>query len=282
MNAALFGLFAKARVTGLAGFQGIDQLLLVGNDDPPNIAGHQRPHQGADVDEGTPPAEEFTQTKSEPDQENKPDYRKGCGVFPQGRSAEQIVDDPSTEKYAQTDRNTGARWDGGDAGVQQVGVGSVIVDNTQQEESADPRKIGLPLEPVQHGGHLRRHHHELIDLVESAGVNHPKFTFNVASIVGYLLQVAIEPHEEKGAADPGDACDDVQPADGEVQPLVYDGVHEGSHHSEGLRVGQTSTHQGIGRLTQPKVSCIDEGLLLSCPTNRVKPSWTGRVFTLAP
>ena len=97
-----------------------------------------------------------------------------------------------------------------------------VVDDDQQREAGQPRRVRLPLEPVQRLGEPLGRDPELLDPVEAAAVDLPRLAGDAALRVARVvrrLEVVVERDEVERRADPGDAGDDVQPAEDQVGPL---------------------------------------------------------------
>ena len=103
-----------------------------------------------------------------------------------------------------------------------------VVHDDEQREPRHPRPVRLPLEPVQRLGKRRRRDAELLRVIEAAAVDRPQLAAHAC--VGVLLalrrqQAVVEQDEVERRADPGDAGDEVDPADQELQPVAGVGFH---------------------------------------------------------
>jgi len=61
-------------------------------------------------------------------------------------------------------------------------------------------------------------HHVFLFVIKAAAVHGPKLSAHAFLAVGGGLQAVVEPNEVEGRADPGDAGDEMQPAQRKVQP----------------------------------------------------------------
>jgi hypothetical protein len=106
-------------------------------------------------------------------------------------------------------------------GIDEIRLGMDEVDDDEQRKARQPRRVGLPLEPVEGlGKHVRRDL-ELLDAIEAAAVDLPRLAADPAlGVIGILrrLEVVVERDEVKGRADPRHRGDHVQPAEEQVAP----------------------------------------------------------------
>src|SRR6188474_500075 len=102
------------------------------------------------------------------------------------------------------------------AGRDEVRVGIEVVEDDEQRKAGEPRRVRLPLEPVQDLGQPRGRRHVLLDPVEAAAVDLPRLV---------VAEVVVQRDEVERGPDPDDPRHHVQPAGEELEPLVYVRVH---------------------------------------------------------
>ena len=106
--------------------------------------------------------------------------------------------------------------------VDQVRARVRVVDDDEQPEAGKPRRVRLPLEPVQRVGQALRRDPILLDAVEAAAVDLPRLAADAPSRVRRVarrFEVVVERDEVERRADPGDRRDHVQPAEEQVAPV---------------------------------------------------------------
>ena len=106
-------------------------------------------------------------------------------------------------------------------GVDQHRPTAGVINDNEQEEAGDPRRVRLPLEPINgrrhlvFGQRLALHH-----FVKAARVGHPQLARDVAiSLARGGGQVTVEPHEQERVTNPHDRGEHVGPTDDNVEPL---------------------------------------------------------------
>jgi hypothetical protein len=97
--------------------------------------------------------------------------------------------------------------------VDQKEVGAEIVNQHQQREARQPRRIGFPFEPGQAVRHLRRRHQVFHHVVKAAAMDLPFVALDAGRQPGPRPQAQIQVDEIKRAANPRDSRDDMQPAE---------------------------------------------------------------------
>jgi hypothetical protein len=137
------------------------------------------------------------------------------------RAAERIVHDPRDRQPGDGDRD---RLEGGEVGYRPVDEerrGVREVDGDEEREAGEPRRVGLPLEPVERLRQRLRGDPELLDPVEAAAVDLPDLAADAPAgvpFVGRRDEVVVERDEVERGADPGDPRDHVQPAEDQIAP----------------------------------------------------------------
>ena len=142
--------------------------------------------------------------------------------------AEDVVDDPAEREAADREDDRLPRVQVGDRRVHEPHVGVEVVEDDEQCESREPRRVGLPLEPVERLGHLGRREAVLLRVVEAAAVDAPELARDPGLRVGLVLrrpEREVETNEVEGRADPGDARDDVEHPQADVEDVSQVRVH---------------------------------------------------------
>ena len=110
---------------------------------------------------------------------------------------------------------------GSRAGVEQV-------EHGEEREAGHPGRVALPHRPVQLLGQARRRHRVLLLVIEAAAVDRPQLAADALGailLVGRRRQARVEADEVERGADPGDAGDDVRPAQQHVGPVEQVRIH---------------------------------------------------------
>src|SRR3546814_3903205 len=110
---------------------------------------------------------------------------------------------------------------------------------------SEPGGVGLPLEPGERVRQARRRHQVLHHVVEAAAVHLPGLAAGAFGQAGALFQAEVEGDEVEGAADPGDAGNDVQPTHRQFRPLPKHPQNDPRHRSE----EHTSELQSLMRIS---------------------------------
>ena len=144
------------------------------------------------------------------------------------RAPDGFVECPRGGERADGDRDADIRRDGESSGVHQQCSSAEIVDHDEKRGAAQPCGVRLPLEPVQRLGQGAGAARTtlplvLLDEVEAAAVDQPDGA--VAVGLRPRAQVAVEPVEEHGIADPHDPGDHVHPAAEQVEPFERERAH---------------------------------------------------------
>ena len=246
MHAALLGLLAVLRIGQLASGHGFDHLALAGNDQHQHIGHHDGADHGAHVDVGGASAEQMREHVRGADDQREHRHAEPQFILRQLRAAQQVVHGPADDEGGDADADGLAAGNVGHGFVDHHGLGVEIVGNGQERKTGQPGRIRFPLEPVQFLRQFGGRHQVFLRVVETAAMHGPQFARHAL-----LLQLGagcgrsdrvVEPDEIKGSTDPGDARDDVQPADDQVQPLqaVRDQVGKYFHKFPLVRPNQYS------------------------------------------
>ncbi len=146
-------------------------------------------------------------------------------MIAQRRPAQSFVEQPGEQQGAEGE---GGRARGGEVEhrlVDEIELGSEIVDEDQQCEAGEPGGIGLPFEPGQLVRHPRGRHQVLHHVIETAAVHLPGIALDPLRQSRPALEAEIEVDEVERAADPADAGNDVQPPQDQAQPFGQHGFH---------------------------------------------------------
>jgi hypothetical protein len=168
-------------------------------------------------------------------------------AFAQGRPADEVIDEPPGDQRADGDGDGLPLTERHDGGIDEVDIGVEIVLDDENQEARDPGEIGLPLEPDQMLGELRRRREILLHMVEAAAVDLPGLAGDACRKTLALPQREIQGNEIEGRADPGDAGDHVAPAQEHVRPV---GTGERRGEIPGKAEGQEDDGERPGDLGQ--------------------------------
>src|SRR3954469_12339035 len=101
----------------------------------------------------------------------------------------------------------------------------MVINQAQKQETANPCKGGLPLEPVQSLRQDRRTFF-LFNDIESAAVNHPDLRWFTDLCHRFLFrQTAVEPREVVGGTNPHDGGKYVEPPEKQINPFCKIWAH---------------------------------------------------------
>src|SRR6185503_10034713 len=93
----------------------------------------------------------------------------------------------------------------------------------------DPGEQRFVLEPVQDRRDLAWDGAALLDLIKAAAVYHPEVALEPRAWLRRRGQCPVQPDEVEGAADPGDAGDEMGPAQQQIRPIGEPTGHGGSN-----------------------------------------------------
>src|SRR5713101_1283750 len=202
-------------VQRLAGAHAGHDAAVGGHDAQPDVGGHQRSQQRADVDVRGAPVEDLHQRVGGGDQQQVAERYQRRLESRQPGDPEQVVQDPGEhqDRDRHGERGRCAEPAHADAAPAEV------VDEPEEREPGQPGGQRLPAEPVQplgRGGLLAHR-------IEGAAV-HDRDPRDL------LAEASADPGEVVGGADPEDAGEDVRPAEREIEPLeeeAHSQVHRG-------------------------------------------------------
>ena len=211
VHGALFGALAQREIGLPPRLRGGDHLPLRRENAHPHIGNHDRAQQRPDVHECRPTGEEAAECQRDAGEEREGDCGRDPRVRGKGGAPERVVDQPPDDEESDAQRGRRAAADAGNRWVEEIGAAQVV-DEDEQCDAAHPGEQGLPFEPMQHGGHFAGCRAARFDVVKPAAVDHPQVAFDAGSRRGWGAQGAVQPDEIEGAADPGDAGDEMRPA----------------------------------------------------------------------
>ena len=220
VHGALLRAQPRCRIRLPALLLGANELPVRGDDDEEDVGGHDRAEDGADLEIGRTRCEELAREPGDGDDEQRGRDRD-AEVVPQEPAGE-LVDEQAAE---QEQRRSADRLPGrqvGDGRVDQPCLGVRPVEEDEQREAGEPRRVGLPLEPVQRLREDARGDLVLLRVVEAAAVHAPVLAGDALVEVGALggrRQSEVEADEVERRADPRDPGDHVQEAEDEVGDL---------------------------------------------------------------
>ena len=212
------GLRAKRPIESFPGGRGRNHFALGGENSEPNIGSHNRPEHRSNMDVGRARTEHAHQSPGQKRNHQQGEYSKDCRRPAQKRPRRQIVDEPTSSQYSQSDGYAACLRDVGNVGVNESAAG--IVDENEQHHSAQPGHQCFPAKPLNlFGSYLKGS--LSVDGVEAATVDHPYR--RARAIGGGVLRepgkLAVEPGEIVSLADPHDGGKNMEPAHQQVQPF---------------------------------------------------------------
>ena len=225
------------RIGVAAGLLRADQLPVRRDDDEEDVRDHDRPEHRADLQVRRTRREQLrAAVRSRGDEHEHASAERR--VAPQG-AAEQVVDEPADSEQRDARRNRYRGRDVRDARVDQVGARLQVVERDEEREAGEPRRVRLPLVPVQRLRDSRRRDAKLLDPVETAAVDLPRLAGEVVTLLG-RPQVVVERDEVERRADPDHRRDHVQEAEREVEPVDQVRVYREDHRSLAIATSSCS------------------------------------------
>ena len=235
MDAALLATLAVHRIDRPAFAQCRNHLALAGDDDGGDVGRHRRRHHGADQQEGGTAGEQVArQPRREDDEGEDEDADDEVGVLAKNAAiredaADAVVDDPEGDKEGEGGDDGGGRRPVEHRLVDQEGAGVEEVEHREKGKAGEPGRVALPHRPVQSRRQFGRRHRVLLLVIEAPAVHRPELAADALGAVGCGFrgrQAVVEADEVERSADPGDAGDDVGPAQQQVEPVEQIGrVH---------------------------------------------------------
>ena len=131
-------------------------------------------------------------------QHGKQHQHQSGGVLPDRRFAQQVINDPAKHDRS---HGYGNRHGGSDIkhiGVDQIELGTGVIDNPHHGETRQPGDVALPFEPRQMLRQIWRRHQIFLDMIEAAAVNLPFFAVSAFGESWPLYQPEIERDEIEG------------------------------------------------------------------------------------
>ena len=189
---------------------------MCGDDHEEDVRGHDRSEHRADLEERGPRGEELPgRVGRERHEDGDSDRHEPVAPEDSGRRRRRRA------RRARARRRRGHRLQRaqvGDGRVDEPLVRIEPVEDDEQREAGEPRRVRLPLEPVQVLGQLRRRDLVLLRVVEAAPVHAPVLAGDsLLRLLGRRRQQPeVEADEVERRPDPGDPRDHVQHAQDEV------------------------------------------------------------------
>ena len=226
VDRALLGLPAQKGIGFLTGETCRNQLRLGRNDAHEDVDDHDDADQRTNMHVGRAAREDLSEGDGDgcEHDDGKHIGRKGV-LGADSRCEEGVIGEPADHQGGDPDSHRLQAAERSGTRLYKVGFGAEVVDDGEQHDAGDSGESRLPLEPVQGARNGGWRHEILVDLVETTAVHHPQLAFDTLLAGFRLLEMSIEPHEEEGRADPGDADDDMSPADDEIGPVENGGFH---------------------------------------------------------
>ncbi len=188
-----------------------------GDDHEEDVRDHDRaehrPELEPDGPIGVDEAEPVGGDRGERDEDGREDE-----VVPE-HAAETVVDEPGDGEECDREHDAPRL---AEARLDEVDVGVDVVEDAHQREAREPRRVRLPLEPVEGLRQRLRRDLELLDEVEATAVDFPRLAPDAGLDVLRLrrrVEMVVESHEVERRPDPDDARDHVEPAEQEVEPV---------------------------------------------------------------
>ena len=240
VDRALLADHTRPRVRLAAGADVRDHSLLSGNDVEEHVRDHDGAEDRANMYVRRARAEHVEQRPRAQHHESEDERCKDVLVALE-RTTQSVVDEPAAGERGDADRDRGCGRQRHHVAVDQVGRGAEPIDECEQGDAGQPRRVRLPFRPVEVCGErlALRTRQELLADVETAAVHGPQLPEDTALRVrgpGGRERV-VQHHEIERGADPCDAGDQVQPAHQQTQPVENVGFHRNK--PEMLRISLT-------------------------------------------
>ena len=232
VRAALFAAFAIARIDRLAGTHRGHHATLARNDPEEDVRAHGGREHRAHEQEGRAPREQMAGEpggEHDEDEDQRADDEVAARALAEG-AADQVVNEPERgEEAERAHHRTGGR-PGMHARVDEKHGRAEQVEHREQRKAGQPGGIAFPHRPMQMVGQMGRRDRVFLRVVEAAAVHGPEFaghTFFTQGRIDGRAQGIVEPDEIEGRSDPGDAGDQMRPAQQQIDPVEQVGIHDG-------------------------------------------------------
>src|SRR3989442_970550 len=156
--------------------QGRDHLRGGRDDHHEAVRRHDRPDRSADVEIGGAGSEQLREAPGGCHAEDEQHARERERCLAETRPAQRVVDEPTADECSHAHGDRGSRAERRDLGVDEVGGRVEIVDQDEQDEATQPRRVRLPLEPVKRGRKRRGSDRVLDHAVEPTAVDRPELS----------------------------------------------------------------------------------------------------------
>src|SRR4051812_13716673 len=95
--------------------------------------------------------------------------------------------------------------------VNEINTAGEIINDGEQNKSAEPSEGGFPFKPVKSFGNKSGSHLLFFNVIKMPSVNHVQLAINTRLRICLRFKRGIEPHEVERITDPGNAGDEVDP-----------------------------------------------------------------------
>src|SRR5688572_15465089 len=165
------------------------------------------------MNERSSAAQQLCQRDSDQNENRQPDRNRQIRRMRCDQALHRLVNRSSDDESTDTDSDCLPVSQFGDGRISKQRASTCVVHNDQKQRTADPRRVGLPLEPVNRCG-------------ERFSVKQPDGSRRLPCVPGRFCrsETSVEPVEEQRVADPHDPRDDVNPSRDEVEQ-VPDAAH---------------------------------------------------------
>ncbi len=255
----------------------VDELPVGRDDDEEDVRDHDRPEHHADLEIGRARGEQLACTPSSDADERRADQRERDLAPRADRAAKDVVDDPGQRHPTDAERDRLPLVERRDRGIDEADVRVEVVEDDHEREAREPRRVRLPLEPVQRLGHLRRGEPVLLRVVEAAAVHAPELTCDsrICVLPGlWRPEREIEADEVEGRADPGDPGDDVEHAQEDVEDVSQVRVHRLLAMATSSRQPVSSSSSRVFAIRPRSTSRISRFGRPSTKTTKRKPNFS--------
>ena len=151
--------------------------------------------------------------------------RQRIGAFANRTFADDVIDHPPGKQAAKPDQDRVHLGKRQHAWVDQIAFGTPVIHGDQKRKAGNPGEIGLVFEPVQFGRHGTGGDHPFVHMIKTTTMDHPGFTIDALIHARTLAQGQIQPHEIERRPDPGDARNQMRPAQDQIDPVLKQNIH---------------------------------------------------------
>ena len=204
-----------------------DELPVRRDDHEEDVRRHDRPEHRADLEERRARGEELARRVGR-ERHQHGDRDRDEPVAPED-AARAVVHEPGERDPGGGEADRLHRAQVGDGRVDEPLVRFQPVEDDEEREAGEPRRVRLPLEPVQVLRQLRRRHLVLLRVVEAAAVHAPVLAGDSLAGLFRRREPEVEPDEVERRSDPRDPGDHVQHAAGRGRRGLSGSPHPPGH-----------------------------------------------------